>query len=129
VIGIEEDPNPNARGPRLLAIKFDQEEIEKVDANTAAHSAHLLATYDPAHEIIIQFKDFDGGVRTQLLRTDPDAQHPKRLYFFEMLRRVQEEPESINPGDLPEWFVQALERLDAMAKEKEESDSMEAVLV
>jgi hypothetical protein len=119
VIGIEEDPD--ADGPRLLAVTYDYEKGDP-DETTAG----LLATYDPAHEIIIQFRDVQGGIRTQRLRTAPDAQHPKRLYFFEMLRRVQEEPETLNLADLPHWLVQALEWLETIARGQEAHDKMEA---
>lgn len=113
VVGIEEVPG--AAGPQLLAVIYDYENGKPDDT-----TAKLLATYDPEYEIIMQFKDLSGQIRTQRLRTAPGRRHPKRVFFFEMLRRVHKEPESSESGDLPKWFIQALEKLEAMNKDKQE---------
>jgi hypothetical protein len=104
-IGIEPDPN-DLNVARLLAFQHDYRNGEP-DANTA----HLIATYDPDHEIVIQFMVSDRSVRTQRLRTAPGARHPKRVFFFEMLRRLKEEPESLDVEDLPGWVVAAVGKL------------------
>ena len=75
------------------------------------HAARLLSSYDPAYEIIIQFVDEDGHLRTQRLRTVPAGQHPKKVYFFEMLGRVNDDPKILCEEDFPAWFVEAVERL------------------
>jgi len=114
VIGVDED-DENPGLPRLLAATYDSAN-GKPDATTAA----LLAGYDPETEIIIQFADPAGGFRTQRLRTAPDARHPKRVWFFEMLRRANEEPDSLDIKALPEWFVEAVMKLtDKGAKHDE----------
>jgi len=102
VIGIDRDEN-DANGAKLLGVTYDYQHGEP-DPTTAA----LLAKYDPEMEIIIQFTDLRGGLRTQRLRTAPDARHPKRVWFFEMLRRAEEEPESLDVAELPEWFKAAI---------------------
>jgi len=85
VIGIDRDEdNPN--GAKLLGVIYDYEH-GRPDAVTAA----LLAEYDPETEIIIQFADQSGRIRTQRLRTAPGARHPKRVWFFETLCRAEEE--------------------------------------
>ncbi|TLS74787.1 hypothetical protein FE236_10845 [Mariprofundus erugo] len=105
VIGIEDDlDNPGL--PRLLAVTYDRNSY-KADV----HTLELLDKYDPATEIIIQFADVDGGFRTQCLQTGPGARPPKRVWFFEMLRRAEEEPETIDVDELPEWFVEAVMKL------------------
>jgi len=94
-IGIEDD-DENPGLPRLLAVTYGSS-AGKIDPQTD----ELLAKYDPETEIIIQFVDPAGGMRTQRLRTAPDARHPKRVWFFEMLRRAEEEPERLEINELP----------------------------
>jgi len=89
----ENDPN----GAKLLCVTYDYEH-GRPDAKTAA----LLAEHDPETEIIIQFADQRGRIRTQRLRTAPGARHPKRVWFFETLCRAEEEPESLDVDELPE---------------------------
>ena len=110
VVGIERD-EMNPAGARLLSVVYDFE-TGKPDPATAK----LLAAYDPDTEIIIQFIDNGGHVRRQRLRTGPGARHPKRVFFFEMLRRIDEEPDSIDLRDLPHWLVEVLENLEAAQK-------------
>ena len=110
VIGIEEDEEYPGSA-RLLAAVYDYDQ-GKPDAATA----ELIASYDPAQEILIQFIDTRGRPRTHRLRAAPGARHPKRVYFFEMLRRVNEEPGTIDPDSLPSWFVEALETLEKSRK-------------
>lgn len=111
VVGIEQDET-DPGGVRLLAVVYDFQ-AGKPDPETA----RLLTAYDPDTEIVIQFIDKKSRVRTQRLRTAPGARHPKRVFFFEMLHRVNEEPDAIDLKDLPGWFVKALEGLEA-AEEK-----------
>jgi len=110
VIGIEEDDD-NSGLPRLLAVTYDSN-----GGKTDPKTDELLAKYDPETEIIIQYTDPSGGMRTQRLRTSPDARHPKRVWFFETLRRTEEEPESVEIKDLPKWFVEAIMRLSDMGE-------------
>jgi len=79
-------------------------------------TAKLLAEYDPNTEIVIQFIDKTKRLRTQRVRSNSGAQHPKKIFFFEMLRRINEEPKTIDLGNLPHWFVEALEKLEAARK-------------
>jgi hypothetical protein len=109
-IGIEEDEE-YAGSARLLAAIYDYDQ-GKPDAATA----ELIASYDPVHEIVIQFIDALGRPHTQRLRTAPGARHPKRVYFFEMLRRVNEEPHTVDPDALPSWLIEALETLEKIRK-------------
>jgi len=96
VISIEED-NDNPGLPRLLAVTYDS-----IGGKTDPKTDELLARYDPETEIIIQYADPVGGMRTQRLHTAPDAHHPKRVWFFEMLRRAEEEPEAMKgKGSVP----------------------------
>ena len=41
-----------------------------------------------------------------------------RIWFFEMLRRVAEEPAAL-PEDLPAWFLDALDKLEKAKKPTE----------
>jgi hypothetical protein len=113
VVGIEKDDN-NSLGSSLMAIQYDQK--DKPDQSVA----QLISTYDPEMEIIIQFVDERGQIRTQRLRTAEGCFHPKRLYFFEILRRLEEEPETVNVNNLPSWLIQAIIKLDAAQKTKQE---------
>jgi len=107
-IGIQED-DENPGIPRLLAATYDY-----ANGNPDAATAALLAEYDPEMEIVIQFADPAGGFRTQRLRTAPDARHPKRVWFFEMLRRAEEEPDTLDVKALPKWFIEATMKLTDM---------------
>ncbi len=111
-VGIEADPN-NPAGARLLAFQHDFQN-GKPDKKTA----HILASYDPENEIVIQFMQDNGQVRTQRLKTAPGARHPKRVFFFEILRRLSEEPSTVNLSELPPWVIEALEKLDKMKKDQ-----------
>lgn len=76
----------------------------------------LLYSYDPKTEFIVHFGS-PAGMRTLRVRTPPDGRNPKRIWFFEMLRRLDEGPENM-PDPLPEWFAKALDELHQMNKEK-----------
>jgi len=107
----EDDPV----GAKLLGVTYDYQH-GKPDPTTAA----LLAEYDPETEIIIQFADPRGGIRTQRLRTASGARHPKRVWFFEMLRRINDEPDSLDVAALPEWFKAAIMKLtEKVAREQD----------
>ena len=110
VIGIEPDPE-GLSGARLFWVRYDSEN-GKPDQRISA----LLATYDPETEVIVQFMQADGNVRTQRLRTAPGARYPKRVYLFEMLRRIEEESENIDFKTLPEWLIRFCEEFDEMDK-------------
>lgn len=110
VVGIDQDEADPAAA-KLMAVVYEFE-AGKPDPLTAK----LLAEYDPDTEIIIQFVDKRKHIRTQRLQSGSGAQHPKKIFFFEMLRRINEEPETIDLGNLPHWFVEALEKLEAARK-------------
>jgi len=65
----------------------------------------LLDTYDPETEYLVHF-DANDGTRTIRVRTPEGGRHPKRIWFFEMLRRASEEPDEL-PENLPKWFTDA----------------------
>lgn len=66
----------------------------------------ILDAYDPDWEIVLYFEDGPGIARAIRVRTAPGSRHPKRVYFFEMLRRLNEEPGTL-PDRLPDWFHKA----------------------
>ena len=98
-------------GARLSGIIYD-----RTAGGLAPETAGMLDAYNPDREIVIQFVDTRGRLRTRRLGTSPTGRHPKRVWFFEMLRRIDEEPETVDHGDLPDWFVASLEQLHAMKK-------------
>ncbi len=110
LVGIDQD-DADPAGAKLIAVLYEFE-AGKPDPVTAK----LLAEYDPDTEVIVQFIDKTKHIRTQRLRAGSGAQHPKKIFFFEMLRRINEEPETIDLLDLPHWFVEALEKLEAARK-------------
>ena len=81
----------------------------------------LLDTYSPETEFLVHF-DATGGTRTIRVRTPEGGRHPKRVWFFEMLRRASEAPEEL-PDKLPEWFVHACEELEQMNNDNAEPTS------
>ena len=113
MVGLEPDPdNPGAA--RIAGVTYDYR-----NGKPGEKTAELLAGYDPQYEIIVQFVDEAGNVHTQRLKTAPGARHPRRVFFFEMLRRMSEEPKTIGPGDLPSWFIEAVEKLGALQAARE----------
>lgn len=56
-------------------------------------------------------------MRTLRVRTPPEGRNPKRIWFFEMLRRLDEEPDKL-PDTFSEWFVQELDKFHQMKKDK-----------
>ena len=76
----------------------------------------LLDAYNPETEFLVHF-DVTGGTRTVRIRTPVDGRHPKQVWFFEMLRRASEAPAEL-PETLPEWFIQACDKLARMHKDK-----------
>lgn len=76
----------------------------------------MIDEYDPEQEFLVHF-DATGGTRTLRIRTPEGGSHPKRVWFFEMLRRVNDEPEAL-PVRLPEWFVTACESLSRTQNEE-----------
>lgn len=95
--------------PRDAVMKMgDQRVLEMLDA------------YDPEMEFLVSF-DEAFGLRTIRVRTPEDGRHPKRVWIFEMLRRVNEAPEEL-PDKIPEWFIQACEALAEARKKSIEQD-------
>ena len=74
----------------------------------------LIDTYNPSREFLISFETPDG-IRTLRIGTPENGRHPKRVWFFEMLRIASEEPDEL-PDKLPEWFIQACDKLEDIKK-------------
>lgn len=72
----------------------------------------MLDTYNPETEFLVHF-DAAGGTRTIRVKTPEGGRQPKRVWFFEMLRRASEAPEEL-PDILPQWFIQACEKLEQL---------------
>ncbi len=112
-------------GPITIGIRQDDEEsIEftainyDIETNKCEkHIVELLEKYDPEYEILIQYQQDDNQIRTQRIRTAAGGRHPRRIYFFEMMRRVTDEPENIVLEDLPEWLIGAFEKLEEIKKD------------
>lgn len=77
--------------------------------------AQMIDAYDPALEFLVMFDTPQGQTRVLRIRTPSVGRHPKRVWFFEMLRRVTEEPDSL-PERLPVWFLDALAELEKIRK-------------
>jgi hypothetical protein len=71
---------------------------------------YLIANYDPDSEILIMYRDLANIVHTQRLRTAPGGRAPKRVWFFEMLRTLNEDA-TVVPDYAPEWFWNTITRL------------------
>ncbi len=72
----------------------------------------MIDAYDPEWEFLVLFDAPQGDTQTLRVRTPDGERHPKRIWFFEMLRRATEEPESL-PESLPAWFRDALAKVAA----------------
>jgi hypothetical protein len=69
----------------------------------------LLTEYDPFAEILVMFEGHGGTTRTLRLSAGPGQRSPKRVWFFEVLRRLEEDPAS-TPETIPEWFWSIIDR-------------------
>lgn len=81
----------------------------------------LLDTYSPETEFLVYF-DATGETRTIRVRAPEGSRHPKRIWFFEMLRRASEAPEEL-PDKLPAWFVHVCEQLEQIKSDNVEPTS------
>ena len=70
----------------------------------------MIDAYDPEKEILVLFDTPQGNSRTLRICTPDGQRDPKRIWFFEMLRRMNEEPETL-PEALPAWFMDAMTKL------------------
>jgi len=55
------------------------------DGKPDPDSAKLIREYEPEWEIVLMYLRVDGNVRSVRVRTAPDARHPGRIHFFEVL--------------------------------------------
>lgn len=116
-VAIEPDGNDPA-GALLSGHCFD----ERLRGALPPDAARLLDIYDPDHEIVIQFSDTSGCLRTQRLRTAPGARSPRRVWLFETVRRLEEEPQRVDPA-LPRSFVGLLDLLERLKRDREGENS------
>jgi len=101
-------------GALLSGLCFD----ERLRGALPPDAARLLDIYDPDREIVIQFSDTSGCLRTQRLRAAPGARSPRRVWLFETVRRLEEEPQRVDPA-LPRSFVGLLDLLDRLKRDRE----------
>ena len=116
-VAIEPDGN-DPSGALLSGLCFD----ERLRGALPPDAQRLLDIYDPDHEIVIQFSGTSGCLRTQRLRTAPGARSPRRVWLFETVRRLEEEPQRVDPA-LPRSFVGLLDLLDRLKRDRERESS------
>lgn len=80
-----------------------------------------IDAYNPETEFLVHF-DATGGTRTRRIGTPEGGRNPKRVWFFEMLRRASEAPDDL-PETLPEWFIQACDGIEKMGQERDKQDA------
>lgn len=107
VVGIMED----AEGTKVMYVARDYFEKQRDQ-----QVLQMLDAYNPETEFLVHF-DGVSGTRTIRIRTPENGRHPKRVWFFEILRRASEAPEEL-PDTLPDWFIQACEKLVQMPHDK-----------
>jgi hypothetical protein len=56
-----------------------------------ADAARMIEEYDPEWEIVFQYLQTDGNVRTVRIRTASGIRHPWRIYLFEQLIQREEQ--------------------------------------
>lgn len=56
-----------------------------------AETSRMIEEYDPEWEIVFQYLQTDGNVRTVRIRTAPGNRHPWRMYLFEQLTQEEEQ--------------------------------------
>ena len=61
--------------------------------------------------MIDEYDPDDGNTRTLRNRTPEGGCRPKRVWFFEKLRLVNDEPESL-PEEIPQWSLDILEKIN-----------------
>lgn len=80
-----------------------------------------IGSYNPETEFLVHF-DATGGTRTLRIRTPEGGRNPKRVWFFEMLRRASEAPDDL-PEKLPDWFIEACEAIEKANQERDKQDA------
>lgn len=55
-----------------------------------ADTTRMIEEYDPEWEIVFQYLQVEGSVRTARIRTAPGNRHPWRIYLFEQLMQDEE---------------------------------------
>lgn len=98
ILGICEDGR-EGDAPVLMAILYSGSQVEQHPAISA-----MLAAYDPEREILIQFEDSSGTIRTQRLRTRPDTPTPRAVYADRIMSRYEDDPDSVNLKRIPGWL-------------------------
>jgi hypothetical protein len=93
----------NPEGARLTAVRYACEE-GRPDEDVA----RLIASYDPEYEAVVRFVDVMKRPRALRLKTRPGRAHPKRVWFFEMLKKMADRPDEVRLEHLPGWFAEAL---------------------
>ena len=73
-------------------------------------TARLVSAYDPDEEMVLLYREPVLGFRTKRLRAGLDLRTPKRVWFFEQLRRMEEDERYV-PERAPAWFWEVLEKL------------------
>lgn len=84
----------------------------------------MLDEYDPEHEFMVHF-EAPGGTQTLRIQTPAGGRHPKRVWFFEMLRRVNDEPDKL-PEHLPKWFITTCTELSEAQQKRAAEQTGEA---
>lgn len=87
------------RGVVILERQGREEDIlhDQVDLGYAvyapgrpdADTARMIEAYDPEWEIVFQYLQAEGSVRTLRIRTAPGNRHPWRIYLFERLMQKE----------------------------------------
>jgi len=98
ILGICKD-STNDDAPVLMAILYTGSQAEQQPEISA-----MLAAYDPERELLVQFEDSSGSIRTQRLRTKQDTLTPKAVYADRIMSRYEDDPNNVNLDRLPGWL-------------------------
>jgi len=102
ILGISLDDDDSDH-PTFMAILCSQANQE-IDPSITS----MLTSFDPEREILIQFEDDYGNLRTQRLRTNGNSCTPKTIYAQKMVDRYEQNPLSVDLNLLPDWLRRIL---------------------
>ena len=102
ILGISLD-NEDSEHPLFMAILCNEETMK-----TDPSLSFMISSFDPDREILIQFEDISGRLRTQRLRTKLNSFTPRSVYAREIMDRYEQNPCSVNLDLLPSWLRNAL---------------------
>ena len=80
----------------------------KMPDDLSADAARLVTDYDPERAIVIEYREGKRAPRAACIAAPEENKTPREVWTGEMLSRVAQNPDSVDWGAVPPWFVVAV---------------------